>query len=46
MFPPKFYFNNYGLVYEHWALVFSITAMNASIQLGPFWVSVAWKEYF
>lgn len=46
IFPPKLYFHNYGFGYESWALVISLTSMNAVVQLGPFWFSIAWKELF
>ncbi len=39
---PKFYFHWYK-DWRSYALVFSITTRNASIQFGPAWISVTYR---
>lgn len=39
---PEFFAHFYEEL-ESWAVAFSITTMNASIQFGPFWASVSWR---
>lgn len=42
---PKFYFHLYK-EFEYWAIVVSLTTINATVQLGPIWISVAWFSLF